>query len=292
MTDVRATQVAREIASGGPSFLRATQVAREIVEPFLPRLPATPWIVQVNWTATDLWPDMWDQPYGNLLSECLERVEIERDLGWPTVQVDTCTVTARDADWVIVPGRTASPLYPNVQFGRAARVLARLADGTPMPQFYGEIVDYQPNLDGPPWYITIRLESPLRRVLSKTVTVREFGAGAATVRFDDPNDSPLHLLLDAAEIPPANRDIEVREWPALTAAWGGQTTVGALLAQLAEQAKAAVACEPQYRTSVDGVDWQLRWFDPRSQTTPTITWNWQLGDLQPVPQVDYAGELP
>jgi len=292
MTDLRVTQVHQEVLSGGTPPLRATQVHREVVEPFLPQLPTGLWIVQVNWTATELWPDLWEQAYGNILSECLERVEIERDLGWPTLQVDTCTVTARDDDWVVVPGRTASPLYPNVQFGRPARVLARMPDGTPTPQFYGEIVDYQPNLDGPPWYITVRLESPLRRVLSKTVTVREFAAGAPTVRFDDTTQSPLHLLLDAAEIPTANRNIEVREWPALTSAWGGQATVGALLAQLADQAKAAVTCEPQYRTVASGVDWQLRWFDPRGQSTPTITWDWQVGDLQPVPQVDYAGELP
>jgi hypothetical protein len=289
--------------------IRLTQLVTEVAIRSAPSPPAgTLWIVEVNW-ADAAWPDEWDvtaQPQLRIMSNCLKRIEIQRQAGYPRLAIDTCTVTAEDPDWDVVPGRAASAIgVEDVALDRPCRVFATY-DGVTYPQFFGYIRDYPAHPEGPPWVATIRVESPLRALLGLQVEVPEFTAGKWPVNTSATADSALHVLLDlvdaAAEaagipgLPAANREIATSSSPAFTESWGGgMMAFGQALAELSYWSGVMIDAEPRYKTSAAGINWALRVRHPLSnlETDPAIDWDWQrtpTSDLNPMPRIQYNAD--
>jgi hypothetical protein len=271
----------------GSTDMRVAQLGLEVAYSWNPPHTRRPWVVQANWAdTTDA--TRWDQPYGEILGERLQRVEIERDLAYPQVQVDTCTITTEDPQWIVVPGRKESPLFGGVRFGVKARVFAHGPAG-PVPQFYGEITDYQIALDGPPWRLTVRLESPLRQALQTNVDIGQWRIGQDVARFTTSGaltpDCALARLLDSVQL---TGNAVVGAEATFKKDWSGRGTFGSLLAELLQMLRWAAYIDPAPTSG----DWTLVIRPAAATTTPMATWDWRQGALHPTPQVDYGGEIP
>lgn len=292
------------LQAGGP--VRVTECCLEVAYPYNPPHTRRSWVVQVNWAQVADYR-RWAQPYCEVLTEYLERVEIERDLAWPQLQIDTCTVTALDPDWLVVPGRQASPLGELARYGVPARVWAWTPTG-PALQFYGTIADYQIALDGPPWPVTLRLESPLRAVLQQQVDIGTFHQGDVllSARFFGVNlviTGALATLCQAVGLA-ANLTVTaslIDSGPLSTRQrrfsrdWTGRGSFGALLADLLSMARLGAYCQPHIwdydSSNTHPQDWQLVIVDPLGEPL-RASWDWRAGDLHPTPQVDFGGEVP
>jgi hypothetical protein len=278
----------------GSADFRVAQLGFEVAYAWNPPHTRRPWVVQVNWAdAPESDPLRWDHPLGEILTERLQRIEIERDLAYPQVQVDTCTITTEDPDWVVVPGRKESPLFGAVRFGAKARIWVH-GPQRPVMQFYGEITDYQIALDGPPWRLVVRVESPLRQVLQTQVDIGQWRTGQYVMNYFIGGDEPtydrsaaLMRLLNAAGIARIRILVPISTFPK---DWSGRGTFGALLAELMQLMRWAAWVEPM--DGATGSDWRLVVQPANRNAPPMATWDWKQGALHPTPQVDYGGEIP
>lgn len=248
-------------------------------------LPNLPIVAQANWSGTNTWP-MWDQANANILTDCLQDVQYTRSLANPTITEETCELLCTDEDWLLVQGAalqrdgSANPLYPYVAPGVRVRVLEQtaLGSGVWIPHFFGYISEIRPTPDDAhPPTVTVRLESPLKRLANRSVTLPAL----------DPADAGVHalgaleVLMSSAGLVSPFVDISS---PTLTGVplprlWGGgRARFGQTLTELLTLLSAVAMVEPRYATVSGAPDWVLTVWRPEGAAT--LTWDATDGDIE------------
>lgn len=262
-------------------------------------LPDQPWAVQVNWNDSE-WAltgvNPWDQAHANILMDCWQELDLTRWSFRGSLRGSTCRIRVDDASFNIRPGKLSSSISPNWMLGRRVRILKQtaLGSGNWEPWFFGYISDYQPDASDPtPGQATLTIDDPIS-ILAPADLALPLSTGAVVWSASDPDHSALREVFKANHLWETDfLDLDDVGAVALPDTWANATkTFGQWMSDLCGFSNCILSAEPRYATSASDPDFVLHWYQPLPTAAATFHWSATNGELEPTPQLQYAGELP